>query len=62
LKSGPKNVLPTSFADFGAAETGSDSGSSSESESYKKYIFLSLYEYIKLKTCTISGTIQAAYT
>jgi hypothetical protein len=31
LKSGPKKVLPISLADFGAAETGSDSGSSSES-------------------------------
>jgi hypothetical protein len=56
LKSGPKNVLPTSFADFGAAETGSDSDSSSVSESYKKHIFSSLHKNIKLKTCAISGT------
>jgi hypothetical protein len=32
LKSGPKKVLPISLADFGAAEIGSESGSSSESE------------------------------
>jgi len=44
LKSGPKKVLPTSLADFGAAETGSDSGSSSESVSYKKHVLLSLHK------------------
>jgi hypothetical protein len=44
LKSGPKKVLPISLADFGAAETGSESGSSSESEIEKKPLYLSFYE------------------